>query len=201
MSISAAARSDAVRDRAALAAAGDDPARSGLARRQLHRRCDPGAGHAPGAQARHDHLSLGEGMGAALRPRARQRRAQARRSVRHRLRSRVVPGESRRQVHRPVRSELLPVHLARDGPVRSRRPRRLGAGSAASASRSSARWSSAWRPICCSRSISSRSWRTGSRLAAARSSSCGCLRCRATTRSWSTWTASGRSSRDFLRKH
>ena len=43
------------------------------------------------------------------------------------------------QVHRPVRSELLPLHLARDGSVRSRRPRRLGAGRAASASPSSAR--------------------------------------------------------------
>ena len=58
----------AVRDRAALAAAGDGPQRSGMARRQLRAGAWPAARAAACAQAGHHHLSLGRGMAAALRP-------------------------------------------------------------------------------------------------------------------------------------
>ncbi len=40
-------------------------------------------------------------------------------------------GKSRRQIHRPVRPELLSLHLPRHGFVRPRRPWRLGRRSAA----------------------------------------------------------------------
>ena len=64
VTISGAARA-AVRDCAALAAAGDDPQRSRLARRQLRARARPAHRHAARAQARHDHLPLGARSGSS----------------------------------------------------------------------------------------------------------------------------------------
>ena len=58
----------ALRHRAALDAARRHPHGSGLAGRPVFGRRAPDHGHAPGAQARHSHLSFGRGMETPLRP-------------------------------------------------------------------------------------------------------------------------------------
>ena len=68
--MSSGPRIAAVRDRAALAAARDHPQRPGLDGRQLCARRAAARRHAARAQARHDHLSLGGGVARAVRPRA-----------------------------------------------------------------------------------------------------------------------------------
>src|ERR1700730_9028748 len=83
-------------------------------------------GPAPGAQARHGDLPLGCGMAAALRTRADPRRHEARRSVRVRVRGAGLPGGSGAALRQRLRRQLLPVHLARHGPLRSQRARRAG---------------------------------------------------------------------------
>ena len=64
----------AIHHRAALHPARGDHQRSGLGGRQLRRRASAGHRPAPGAQARHDHLSFRRRVAAALRPRAHSRR-------------------------------------------------------------------------------------------------------------------------------
>ena len=91
----------AVRDRAALGATRGDSARSGLAGRPLRSRASAAQRHAPGAQARHDHVPLGGRIAPALWPRTAGRQcAAARASSRRASQSRVT---SRAQAERFVR--------------------------------------------------------------------------------------------------
>ena len=96
ISISGSRGGLAVRDRAALGAARGHLARPGLAGRQLRARSSAAQRHAPGAQARHDHLSLGHRMAPALRPRTAGRQRAARR-----VRSRRASRSRAISKHRP----------------------------------------------------------------------------------------------------
>ena len=185
---------DAVLDRAALAAAGDDPPRSGLAGGQLRGRRDAGAGHAARAQARHDHLSFGEGMGAALRPRARQRRAQAGDpfgidfEVESYLENHATKftGQFDPNCYLYISRAMDLFDLAdHGGSVRG--------GAAALQGRARADHRRRDGSAVSDRTAAG-TGRAASPPAAAKCSSRACRRCRATIRSWSTWIASGRSS-------
>ena len=123
----------AVRDRAALDPARSDPARSGLDGGAYTARSTAGHRHAHRAQARHDDLSLGARSGrsaSAASPCAQELRR--RRAVRARVRDPELSRGARAEVRARVRSELLSLHLARHGSLRSRR-------------RTAARMSRCWR--------------------------------------------------------
>ncbi len=130
------ARGLAVCDRTALGAARSDPARPGLAGRQL----PPGAAaaqwHATGAQARHHHLPLRDRVAPALRARAAGGQRAAGESVRATFCGRRLSRGPGRTLCPGLRCQLLPVPVAGHGPVRpggtrrflSRRTQRQPAG-------------------------------------------------------------------------
>ena len=114
----------AVCHRAALPAARRHPHRSRVARRPVFGRRAAHHGHAPGAQARHHHLSLGRRMETSLRPPAGIRSplrsaAAGPCAFPGRIRGAGLPQRAGRQVRIGVRSELLPVPVARHGSFRS----------------------------------------------------------------------------------
>ena len=100
----------------------------------------PVTGHAPGAQAGPDHLSLRAGVARALRARAGRGARSRRGALRHRVRGRGLPGDARQQVRGHLRREQLSVPVAGDGPVRRGGARRLGGGRRWRASRRARRW-------------------------------------------------------------
>src|SRR5437763_1857449 len=114
-------RGSALCHRAALDPARGDHPRSRLEGRQLQRRAPAAHGAAPGAQAGHRHLSFRRRMGAALRARADPRgHEKARRRVRVRVRDSGLPRSARSALRECLRRQLLSLHLARHGPLRSR---------------------------------------------------------------------------------